>query len=305
MKNVLTYKEYQERVDWPFTKKIDHSLYIIDAFLAQYPNAIVSFSGGIDSTVLLHLVQMLKKDVRIVFMDTTNEFRDIIKFVKTIESVEILHPTTSFTKVVQTYGFPLISKKVAYMLDVLKHPTESNANSRRLFLTGLNSKGERNPFYILPDKYRFLIDAPFNFTNKCCDLLKKKPFSPLTKNGVLVGTLATESDFRKAAYISTGCINVAGRKAAPLSIWKKEEIWKFIRENHIPYCSVYDKGEASTGCAYCGFGLQFDPRRFERLKKLEPKRYQVMMNLKNNGITYYEAIRYSQGRVLKGFFDMY
>ena len=45
----------------------------------------VSFSGGKDSTVLLHLVRELYPDVEAVFVDTGLEYPEIRQFVKTFE----------------------------------------------------------------------------------------------------------------------------------------------------------------------------------------------------------------------------
>jgi Fe-S-cluster-containing dehydrogenase component len=78
-------------------------------------------------------------------------------------------------------------------------------------------------------------------------------------------------------------------------------------QNKIKYCDVYNKGEQNTGCAYCGFGCQYDISRFARLKEREPKRHAIMMNLKNHGVTYAEAIKdalnISTDKYQKGFFN--
>jgi len=51
----------------------------------------VSFSGGLDSTVLLHIVRnYLYDDIPAVFADTGLEYPELVKFVKTFNNVTIL-----------------------------------------------------------------------------------------------------------------------------------------------------------------------------------------------------------------------
>ncbi len=288
---MISIEEYNKRINWSLEQKVDHALYIIENFIAQYPKCNVSFSGGVDSTVMLWLVRLIDKNRKAVFVNTTNEFPDIIKFVKKTENTEIITPNTTFVKTIQKYGFPLISKKVARMITDLRNPTPNNVASRNLYLTGIKIDGTKSKSFKLPERYKHLIDAPFAITYKCCNELKKKPFSKLNKNGVFIGTMATDSGTRKGAYLKTGCINFLQNKAMPLSIFTKKDINYLIKKYNIPYCEIYDKGETNTGCAYCGFGCQLDKTRFDRLKILEPKRYESMMNLENNGIRYKDAIQ--------------
>jgi len=300
----LSLNEIRNRLGWTLPQKIDHSVSVIDRFLQDNPNAIIAFSGGVDSLVMLHLIRGMDKNRKAIFVNTTNEHSEILRFVKTIENVETVRPSITFNQVVSQYGFPLISKKVSRMIYVLKHPTEKNQNVRNLYLTGIRKDGVITNSFILSKQYYHLLKAPFNITDRCCDLLKKNPMKPFNKEGMFVGISAAESRMRMFAYGKTGCINQSQKKAFPMAIWNKKDVWDFIKQNKISYCSVYDDGEKSTGCAYCAFGLQFDPLRFCRLKRREPKRYYQMMNLKNNGCSYFEAIQWINGIPQKGLFSM-
>lgn len=292
--NTISHQELIKRQGWTLPQKIDHALYIIEAFLAQYPDAVVAYSGGIDSTVMLFLVRMIDKNRKAVFANTTNEFGEILKFVKDTDNVEIVMPDTNFKKIVEQYGFPIISKKVARMIHDVRHPTDRNKATRTLYLTGTKRDGTKSSQFHIPKKYMHLIDAPFDITHKCCDFLKKKPMEQLSKNGVFIGTMAENSYTRKGAYMKTGCINVKEKKAMPMSIMLKEDIWAIAKMFNIKFCDIYtgENKEENTGCAYCAFGCQFDKDRFKRLQRREPKRFDQMMSLTNNGVTYEMALNY-------------
>ena len=64
----------------------------------------VSFSGGKDSTVLLHIVRDMYPDVEAVFVNTGLEYPEIQKFVKTFDNVTILRPEMRFDEVIRHTG---------------------------------------------------------------------------------------------------------------------------------------------------------------------------------------------------------
>ena len=98
----------------PLDRKIQISqARIIEWYQRNHGNVVVSFSGGKDSTVLLHLVRTIFPDVPAVFSNTGLEYPEIQRFVRTFPNVEIVAPKMNFSEVISTYGYPLIGKEVA------------------------------------------------------------------------------------------------------------------------------------------------------------------------------------------------
>lgn len=91
----------------------------------------VSFSGGKDSTVLLHIARQIYPDMKACFVDTGLEYPEIREFVKTFDNVEWLKPKMNFKQVIQKYGYPFISKEVSscvygarkYLTEVIERNT--------------------------------------------------------------------------------------------------------------------------------------------------------------------------------------
>ena len=287
--NKITTTELNKRLSWTLEQKIFHSLETIDVFMGVNP-AYVSYSGGKDSTILLYLSRIIKKDIRAIFFNTTNEFPEMYRFLKNIDGIEWVQPEMNLKQVIEKFGFPLISKEQSQYLREYRH-----AKSEKHKYLRLNGRPDKPYQGKISNKWQHLINAPFEISEKCCYYLKKKPaikFEKETGLKPIIGTSVNESTLRKQKYLVTGCNSFDTKRIAsyPLSIWTEENKWDFIRKNKIPYCGIYDKGETQTGCMVCGFGCQYDDR-FERLKEIEPKAYKTAMELTNNGVTYYDAIQ--------------
>ena len=77
----------------------------------------VSFSGGNDSRVLLHIARRLFPGIKAVFIDTGLEYPEIREFVRGFDNVDWLRPKMNFKQVIEKYGYPFISKEVSECVD--------------------------------------------------------------------------------------------------------------------------------------------------------------------------------------------
>lgn len=274
----------------------------------------LSYSGGLDSTVLLHMIRKTVGDkVPAVFSNTGLEFPEIVRFARQAqgEYVEIYpqdkdEKRITFKQVIETCGFPITSKETAMKIRKLRHSNLS-ARYRNYLLNG----DERGKFGMLAKKWQFLINAPFDISEKCCDEMKKMPFTRYVKESgrvPYIGITQDEGVKRQHQYAHTGCNIYDGNtiKSQPLGFWTRQDILRYIIENDIPICSVYGDirqnpagiyyttGEQRTGCIFCAFGchLEEEPNRFQRLMTTHPRHYQTCMDLTNNGIRYQAALEY-------------
>lgn len=256
----------------------------------------VAFSGGKDSTVLLHIVRNMFPNVEAVFSDTGLEFPEIKEFVKGFDNVSIVRPKIDFRTNIMQSGYPLISKAVA---DAVYYAKRNPNTLRGRMLRGEeNGKGSGSKFQI--DKWNFLLKAPFELNNKCCDIYKKQPmkkFSKISGKSPIIGTLAEESLLREKNWVSRGCNVFTKNKEAsyPLSIWNDSDIWEYIRINKLEIAKPYSMGYKRTGCVFCAFGahLEKTPNRFQMLRKTHPNLYEYMMRDKDlGGLGFKEPLEY-------------
>lgn len=141
-------------------------------------NVCVDFSCGKDSTVQLRLVREMYPDVPAVFVNTGLEYPEIREFVKTFENVITLTPKMTFRQVVERYGYPVAGKEIARRVRYAKAGSSWAWNS----LYGKNPDGTSSRWHQTHhEKWEMLLDAPFNVSEQCCDIVKKAPFKRYEK----------------------------------------------------------------------------------------------------------------------------
>lgn len=301
----MNINELRTMQSYPLDLKIMKTKLRIQEWINEYgaEGVYVAFSGGKDSTVLLHIVREMYPNVEGVFANTGNEFPEIVQFVRKQENIKWVKPRKSFSKVIKEEGYPIISKKTSRMIKDCQNPTEKNVRSRKLYLSDYafdkegNITNIKNNSFKIAYKHRYLINAPFKISNKCCDYLKKYPmadYEKLTGKKAIIGTQAEESKMRESAYLQTGCNNFKGGKSNPLGFWRSQDILEYIYKYNIEIASIYgevkiDKngkyyttGEQRTGCCMCLFGCGLwktdEENRVLRLEKTHPKLHNHMIN---------------------------
>ena len=270
----------------------------------------VSFSGGKDSTVLLDLVKKTDGigDTPVVFVDTGLEYPQVRKFAMDRADV-ILRPEMRFDEVINRYGYPVPTKQIADAVEGAKRNPNSSRMARLRGEYGGRRDGQPSKFNC--QKWAFLLNAPFNVSAKCCDVMKKAPFKKYEKETgrkPITGSLASESMVRHRDWMRNGCnaFNTSKPSSRPLSFWTEHDILDYIKRNNLPYASVYGEivekegklvttGLDRTGCLFCCFGIaqEKSPNRFQQMKDTHPRQYNYCMKpVEQGGLGLHEVLDY-------------
>lgn len=288
--------ELEQMQNLPLKLKIKKTQLRIKEWYEEYDGKVyVSFSGGKDSTVLKHIVDSIYSDVPAVFINTGLEYPEIQQFVKRIKTgnydcfnndVEILRPEMRFDEVIKKYGYPVVSKETSKRIYELRNCNLSEKYRNRL----LYSPDSRQR---IAEKWKCLIEAPFESHSKCCDIMKKRPakqYEKETGRKPLIATMTCESALRKLRWLQVGCNAFESKRptSQPMSFWTEQDILQYIKSYNVPYASIYGDivptdnkeelkttGVDRTGCIFCMFSCQSEkePNRFQRLRKTHPNQY--------------------------------
>ena len=209
------------------------------------------------------------------------------------------------------------NQRLAIMLGMFAENGEIKAN--------IPSK-DRSMFSL--EAYKFMLESPFEISNRCCSVMKKEPahrYSKETGRMPITAQMASESKLRTQVWLRNGCnaFHTKNPISNPMSFWTEQDVLRYIKDRNLPICSVYGQvvsddeemgqmqladyegmelfdignqplhctGCDRTGCVCCGFGahIQGDDR-FVRLKQTHPQMYKILDVAKNNGYTMRQAI---------------
>ena len=249
-------------------------------------NVYVAYSGGKDSEVLLHIARGLYPEIKAVFSNTGLEFPEIVRHVKTHDNVTVLRPKIPFHKVIERWGYPVISKNVSMAISRYRNTKRQDQKDYRL--NGKIVNGKKFTAGTIPKKWQFMIAAPFKISEACCQQLKKNPFKKYEKetgNKPMIGIMAGDSDIRRRDIFSRGC-NVYDAKtpqSRPLANWCEDDVYQYIKDFDVEICDIYSMGYDRTGCVFCMYGLAQEQKntgsnRFLKMKTTHPKLHAYCIN---------------------------
>lgn len=263
--------------------------------------------GGLDSITLFLFLRSIGLDVPGISVSSLED--KSIQVVHKQLGLTILTPSTTKIDVLNTFGFPVVSKDVARGIAAIQNPTSKNAPLRTSLLTGQKKNGTFNSRRKLPLKWRKLFcgpanaqygtnyqTAPFNVSNKCCYYMKENPCDDWAKqhrSAAYLGLMASEGGQRKNALTEHGC-NYYGKttvRSCPFATWTRQDLLQLALDLKVPVPEIYGKIEQKsdgtlytaraqrTGCTMCGFGIHIEkrPHRFDRLREDNPKEWEFWM----------------------------
>jgi 3'-phosphoadenosine 5'-phosphosulfate sulfotransferase (PAPS reductase)/FAD synthetase len=298
---VATLTDYKHTQDdlktmqvWPLERKIAVTQARIMEWYERYDGGcFVSYSGGLDSSILLDLARRCYPDIEAVYAATL-DLPEVRKHIRATPNVAWVKPKMTFAETLKEYGVVFPSKDVGMTLDYAQKGSQWALNRRN----GVRENGE-------PSSYRqghyarwaFLKDSGFKISDKCCMIQKERPLNEYerkTGKHAIVGTRAEESRRRREAWFVTGCnaFNAKRPVSKPLSFWTHQNVLEYIRQFNIPYAECYGDivddaktgklrttGEVRTGCVGCCIGVHLDKEnRFQRLKMTHPKLHNYVIN---------------------------
>lgn len=309
-------KEYlKELQSYPLDIKVMLTKQRIREWVHRYgeDGVYVSFSGGKDSTVLLHIAREIYPDIQAVFINTGLEFPSVSKFAKDCDNVIVINPQKTFVEVLKDHGYPVVSKEIARKVDECRSAESRGHESyaRRQFEGNYVSKNGKTNFYSVT-RYRFLLDSPFRISHLCCNVMKKNPakmYEKETDRHGITAQMAIESKLRRQQWLNNGCngFDMKRPMSNPMSFWTEQDVLRYIAEydikisdaygdvivkddveingqtNIYDYIGQYEDTELTTtgchrtGCVFCLFGIRQDFDKFLKLKEQEPKLYEYVM----------------------------
>jgi 3'-phosphoadenosine 5'-phosphosulfate sulfotransferase (PAPS reductase)/FAD synthetase len=220
-------------------------------------------------------------------------------------------------------------------------------NQRLAIMLGMLTKDKNHPIkenipendrsQFSQEKYSFFLDAPFEISNKCCNVMKKEPahrYQKQTGRNPMTAQMASESRLRAQKWLQNGCngFDLKSPISNPMAFWTEQDVLLYIYTKHLPICSVYgdivkDSGDGvegqmdledvygkelfdlgkpklkttgcnRTGCVFCGYGCHLEKPGEGRFERMKVTHPTLYEYVFNDGIFKY-TIKDRHGNEIK------
>lgn len=206
--------------------------------------------GGLDSITLLLFLRSIGIDCPAISVSSLED--------KSIQAVHkalgviclksaMREDGTRWTKakIIQEFGFPVLSKEIASKIELIQNPTEKNKTVRHAIITGETGEYggyQKNSRMKLADKWLQKFggyenenegtdyEVPnFKVSSRCCYYLKEKPCDDWAKehNSVpFLGIMASEGGRRAKSLKINGCnyFGASTIRSAPFAIFQRNDV---------------------------------------------------------------------------------
>jgi phosphoadenosine phosphosulfate reductase len=93
---------------------------------------------------------------------------------------------------------------------------------------------------------------------ECCRIRKVEPLKRALadKKAWITGQRRAQSTTRAELHVQERDEGHGLEKFNPLADWSEQDVWRYIRDNNVPYNPLHDKGYPSIGCEPCTRAIQ-------------------------------------------------
>ena len=138
---------------------------------------------------------------------------------------------------------------------------------------------------------------PTRIARYCCQVLKEgggkgrivvtgvrwaeSPARKANHGIVSMNKIVLNDDNDESRRMVESCYRTQKTLVNPIVDWENEDVWEFIHERNLSYCSLYDEGFKRLGCVGCPMGdtkgMKKDFERWPQYKKLYLKAFDEML----------------------------
>jgi phosphoadenosine phosphosulfate reductase len=218
----------------PLNEKIAKSKDVIIEAVKKFgeDKIAVAFTGGKDSTVLLHMIRDTfggTIPIRVMFVDTGKHFSEVYKFKDDFAS---------------KWSFQLINaKNIVVLNSVIKGVVQLQDLPPEM-------RKELKKINWDKDAFRIALDR-----EPCCHLLKtvatNQALQEYDLKALMAGIRWDEQEARSDETYFSPRANPPHTRVHPILHFKWKEIWQYLKLHNLPHNPLYDKGFTSLGCFTC------------------------------------------------------